>query len=43
MAPVACLESGSEAVPGRPNAARSLSYGMDKVINDYLDDFTWQT
>ena len=41
MAPVACLESGSEACP-RAAECRTLSLwrGLDKVINDYLDDFT---
>lgn len=41
MAPVACLEAGSEACP-RAAECRTLSLwrGLDKVINDYLDDFT---
>ena len=41
MAPVACLEPGSEACP-RATECRTLSLwrGLDKVINDYLDDFT---
>ena len=41
MAPVACLEPGSEACP-RAAECRTLSLwrGLDKVINDYLDDFT---
>ena len=41
MAPVACLEPGSEACP-RATDCRTLSLwrGLDKVINDYLDDFT---
>ena len=40
MAPVACLEPGSEACP-RAAECRTLSLwrGLDKVINDYLDDF----
>ena len=41
LAPVACLEPGSEACP-RAAECRTLSLwrGLDKVINDYLDDFT---
>lgn len=41
MAPVACLEPGSEACP-RAAECRTLSLwrGLDKVINNYLDDFT---
>lgn len=41
MAPVACLEPGPEACP-RAAECRTLSLwrGLDKVINDYLDDFT---
>lgn len=41
MAPVACLEPGSEACL-RAAECRTLSLwrGLDKVINDYLDDFT---
>ena len=41
MAPVSCLEPGSEACP-RAAECRTLSLwrGLDKVINDYLDDFT---
>ena len=41
MATVACLEPGSEACP-RAAECRTLSLwrGLDKVINDYLDDFT---
>lgn len=41
MAPVACLEPGSEVCP-RAAECRTLSLwrGLDKVINDYLDDFT---
>lgn len=41
IAPVACLEPGSEACP-RAAECRTLSLwrGLDKVINDYLDDFT---
>lgn len=41
MAPVACLEPGSETCP-RAAECRTLSLwrGLDKVINDYLDDFT---
>lgn len=41
MAPVACLEPGSEACPRAAECrTRSLWRGLDKVINDYLDDFT---
>lgn len=41
MAPVACLEPGSETCP-RAAECRTLSLwrGLDKVINNYLDDFT---
>ena len=41
MAPVACLEPGSEACP-RAAECRTLSLwrGLDKVINNYLDEFT---
>ena len=41
MAPVSCLESGAEACP-RAAECRTLSLwkGLDKVINDYLDNFT---
>lgn len=41
IAPVACLEPGSEACPRAAECrTRSLWRGLDKVINDYLDDFT---
>lgn len=41
MAPVACLEPGSEACPRTAECCTlSLWRGLDKVINDYLDDFT---
>lgn len=41
MAPVSCLESGAEACP-RAAECRTLPLwkGLDKVINDYLDNFT---
>ena len=41
IAPVACLEPGSETCP-RAAECRTLSLwrGLDKVINNYLDDFT---
>ena len=41
MAPVSCLESDAEACP-RAAECRTLPLwkGLDKVINDYLDNFT---
>ena len=41
MAPVACLEPGAETCP-RSAECRTLALwkGLDKVINDYLDNFT---
>ena len=41
MAPVSCLESGADACP-RAAECRTLSLwqGLDKVINDYLDNIT---
>ena len=41
MAPVSCLESDAEACP-RAAECRTLSLwkGLDKVINDYLENFT---
>ena len=41
MAPVSCLESDAEACP-RAVECRTLPLwkGLDKVINDYLDNFT---
>ena len=41
MAPVSCLEPGSDACP-RAAECRTLSLwrGLDKVINDYLDHYT---
>lgn len=41
MAPVSCLDSGAEACP-RAAECRTLPLwkGLDKVINDYLDNFT---
>ena len=41
MAPVSCLEPGSDACP-RASECRTLSLwrGLDKVINDYLDHYT---
>ena len=41
MAPVSCLESGAGACP-RASECRTLSLwqGLDKVINDYLDNIT---
>lgn len=41
MAPVACLEPGSAACP-RAGECRTLPLwkGLDRVINDYLDNFT---
>lgn len=41
MAPVSCLEPGSNACP-RASECRTLSLwrGLDKVINDYLDHYT---
>ena len=41
MAPVSCLESDAEACP-RSAECRTLPLwkGLDKVINDYLDNFT---
>lgn len=41
MAPVSCLESDTEACP-RAAECRTLPLwkGLDKVINDYLDNFT---
>lgn len=41
MAPVSCLEPGSEACP-RATECRTLSLwkGLDKVINDYLEQYT---
>ena len=41
MAPVACLEPGAETCP-RSAECRTLGLwkGLDKVINDYLDNFT---
>ena len=41
MAPVSCLESDAEACP-RAADCRTLPLwkGLDKVINDYLDNFT---
>ena len=41
MAPVSCLESGADACP-RSAECRTLSLwrGLDKVINDYLDNIT---
>ena len=41
MAPVSCLEPGSDAC-SRAAEGRTLSLwkGLDKVINDYLEDFT---
>lgn len=41
MAPVSCLESGADACP-RAAVCRTLPLwqGLDKVINDYLDNVT---
>lgn len=41
MAPVSCLESGADACP-RAADCRTLSLwqGLNKVINDYLDNIT---
>ena len=41
MAPVSCLESGADACP-RAAVCRTLPLwqGLDKVINDYLDNIT---
>ena len=41
MAPVSCLEAGTDACP-RAAECRTLSLwqGLDKVINDYLDNIT---
>ena len=41
LAPVACLEPGQEACP-RQKACRTLSLwqGLDRVISDYLAQFT---
>ena len=41
MAPVSCLEPGSDACP-RAAECRTLSLwrGLDKAINDYLDHYT---
>ena len=41
LAPVACLEQGTEACP-RMAACRTLSVwrGLDRVIGDYLDSIT---
>lgn len=41
LAPVACLESGAEGCP-RSNDCRTLPLwlGLDKVISDYLSQFT---
>ncbi|MDD6175795.1 MAG: Rrf2 family transcriptional regulator [Firmicutes bacterium] len=41
MAPVACLEPGADVCP-RAAECRTLSLwkGLDKVINDYLNNFT---
>ena len=41
MAPVSCLEPGADSCP-RAAVCRTLSLwrGLDKVINDYLDNFT---
>lgn len=41
MAPVSCLEADAEACP-RAAECRTLPLwkGLDKVINDYLDNFT---
>lgn len=41
MAPVSCLEPGADSCP-RAAECRTLSLwqGLDKVINDYLDNIT---
>ena len=41
LAPVACLESGQNVCP-RSNGCRTLPLwqGLDKVISDYLTQFT---
>ena len=41
MAPVSCLETGADACP-RAAVCRTLPLwqGLDKVINDYLDNIT---
>ncbi len=41
MAPVSCLEAGADVCP-RAAECRTLSLwqGLDKVINDYLDNIT---